>query len=448
MCWLPCFIADFPGGFRYDATGELYQTANGYNGNYPLLHSVIITRLLPALYKISGSYNTGIAVYVILQMLMIAGMYTHILSDFKKKRVNNMLLLGMLLYCSCFPVIQILVVQEVRDVLFSALLMYTIFLFYLMVSEKDKFFQGIGKPLLLGITFVLALLSRNNNTGNFMSMAVLATSLLIWLLNFKKYFRGATIFSLTSIIAYLLLGNILTMLCQPLAPANTSASLSIMSQPLARAYIYERESWTNEDVLELEKYISINELEYCPENADLTKSKLNIQNNLGDFIKFWCRIGKKYPRCYMDAILANTQNMWYPDSIIDGYKQIFTEIGQPYYNCDKNYYSITANLESPAIHKDLWPTLLNFYTQIGLYISFEKIPVISMLFSIGFQFWIVLNCLFYILYRKLHKLVFPVTIILGYMVISAFAPLVLLRYFAAVFLSMPMLLLFTLQPDL
>lgn len=445
ICWLPCFIADFPGGFRFDATGELYQTVYGYDGNYPLLHSVIVTRLLSTIYNITGSYNAGVAIYVIIQMIMISCMYMHIIYEFGKKSINKVLLFIAFLYCGCFPVIQILVVQEVRDVLFSALFMYAMFLFYLMVSDKKAFFISIRRPILLGFVFVLALLARNNNAGAIMWTAIVAVSIITWIVYRKEYFRGATAFSVTSIASYLLLEILLILLCQPLTPAKLGSSLSIMSQPLIRAYLYQNENWTEEEVAELSTYVDLDNIEYYSENADTTKSRIDIQNNFGDFIKFWCKIGFKFPGCYLDAILAHTQNMWYPDSVIDGYNQRFKEKG--YFGYEKCYYLIHESLEEPAVHMNLWPMALNYYKKICLYISFEKIPIVSMLFSIGFQFWVILNCLFYVTYRKLNKLILPLAMIGGYMLISACAPLVILRYFSAAFLAVPILIIFTFQPN-
>ncbi len=60
-----------------------------------------------------------------------------------------------------------------------------------------------------------------------------------------------------------------------------------------------------------------------------------------------------------------------------------------------------------------FPKVREYYKNIGLYISFEKIPIISMFFSIGFQFCIVLNCVFYIGYRRCKYLYLPVAIVLG-----------------------------------
>ena len=75
--WLPAFLADYPGGFRYDATAELAQVTEGlgFRGDYPLLHSAIVTLLLPAMHSLTGSWNTGVTVYVVIQMLLMAAMY-------------------------------------------------------------------------------------------------------------------------------------------------------------------------------------------------------------------------------------------------------------------------------------------------------------------------------------------------------------------------------------
>lgn len=444
ICWMPCFIANFPGGFVYDMKNEFNQITRGYNGNLPLLHSVIITRLLSFAYNITGSYNTGVAIYIVIQMLLISAMYTHILCKFYKQGANKILLMFILLYCGAFPVIQILVTQTVRDVMFSALLTYTVFLFYLLVSDREAFFNKIYTPILLAVMLTLALLSRNNNAGIIMIVILILASALVWIFNRKISLKGASAFSLICVGSYIFLSMILTALCQPLQPSDAKASLSVLSQPICRAYFMEQESWTDEELENFYKYFRMDGLRYVPENADPTKSRLHqMDEDLGNFFRFWCKIGKEHTLCYVDALLANTQDMWFPDSIIDGYQKAGAEAG-----FEKCYYSISGRNEEPVGHETFLPKVLNFYTQIGLFISFEKIPVISMLFSIGFQFWIVLNCVFYSIYRKNRQLYLPLAIIMGYIIISACVPLVLLRYFAALFLSMPMLIIFTVQPGI
>ncbi len=447
LMWLPAFIADFPGGFRYDATSEFNQIANGYNGNFPLLHSAIITHLLPFMYNLTGSYNSGITVYVSLQMIMISAMYTHIICTFAKRKINSVLLKIVFLYCGLFPVIQILVVQEVRDVLFSALLMYSVFLLYLLETDKESFFKKkIKNPLLLSITIVLTILSRNNNAKSVAYIIIFSLSFIIWLVNRKKYMIGATILSVSCIVLFFCFSTLLNLICQPFEPASQKGSLSLLSQSLARAYLMDE--WSPEEKKELSKWINVDKINYIPENADSTNGIILAEaGDKKEFLLFVAKTGLKHFNTFFEAVLANTQNMWFPPSVIDGYNQRFKQEGEPYWNWDKCYYSITSHIEEPAEHMNYLPSILNYYTQIGLNISFEKIPIISMLFSIGFQFWILLNCLFYNMFRRHKKLLLPLFIILAYMLISAFVPLILLRYFAAIFFCVPMLFVFTMQPS-
>ena len=110
--------------------------------------------------------------------------------------------------------------------------------------------------------------------------------------------------------------------------------------------------------------------------------------------------------------------------------------------------SIHACLQALTEHPDeLVLGVLDFYTSIGLRISFEKIPMISMLFSIGFQYWMLLNTFFHLIYRKKKELLLPVGMLLLYMLISSLVPLIVLRYFASVFLAIPLIVCITLQPE-
>ena len=133
-------------------------------------------------------------------------------------------------------------------------------------------------------------------------------------------------------------------------------------------------------------------------------------------------------------------------AVADGYKQYFTSPGDPYWDYDKNYFAIQPENEEPVEHLSLAPGILEYYTDIGLRISFEKIPVIRMFFSIGAQLWLTLGLFMYLWYRKKTKLLLPVGAMLLYMIGNAFVPVVLLRYFAGIFLCHPMIAAFLLQP--
>ncbi len=448
LCWLPAFLAEYPGGFRYDASAELAQATErlGFRGDYPMLHSAIVTSLLPLMHSLTGSWDTGVMVYVVLQMLLMAGMYTHILWTLIRKGVHRYVIRYALAYCALFPVVQMLVVQELRDVMFAALFTYTVFCLYLLRTEKERILGNPVKAAGCAVVMSLMFQSRNNNAGLPFLMLVILVSICIFLKNRKEYFRGAATWAASGIGSFLLIGWILSLICQPVLYGPTPASsMSLLSQPLSRAYLLEGENWPEEDRKTIAEYMDLEGMRYIPSYADDTKARIRV--NAIQYAAFCGKIGMKYPGIYLDAILAQTQKMWDPNAVIDGYNQYFTEPGDPYWGYDKCYFAITPENEEPVGHGNMLPWLLDFYTTIGLRISFEKVPVVRWFFSIGAQLWLVLLMFFYLWYRKKTKLLLPVGAMVLYMIGNAFVPLVLLRYFAGVFLCHPMIAAFLLQPE-
>ena len=448
LCWLPAFLAEYPGGFRYDASAELAQATErlGFRGDYPMLHSAIVTSLLPLMHSLTGSWDTGVMVYVVLQMLLMAGMYTHILRTLIRKGVHRYVIRYALAYCALFPVVQMLVVQELRDVMFAALFTYTVFCLYLLRTEKERILGNPVKAAGCAVVMSLMFQSRNNNAGIPFLMLVILVSICIFLKNRKEYFRGAATWAASGIGSFLLIGWILSLICQPVLYGPTPASsMSLLSQPLSRAYLLEGENWPEEDRKTIAEYMDLEGMRYIPSYADDTKARIRV--NAIQYAAFCGKIGMKYPGIYLDAILAQTQKMWDPNAVIDGYNQYFTEPGDPYWGYDKCYFAITPENEEPVGHGNMLPWLLDFYTTIGLRISFEKVPVVRWFFSIGAQLWLVLLMFFYLWYRKKTKLLLPVGAMVLYMIGNAFVPLVLLRYFAGVFLCHPMIAAFLLQPE-
>ena len=75
-------------------------------------------------------------------------------------------------------------------------------------------------------------------------------------------------------------------------------------------------------------------------------------------------------------------------------------------------------------------------------------PLVSLLFSTAFHFWLVLACLCVAVVTKARQLYLPLLVLVAYTLISFAVPIMLLRYFAALLLAFPFVLVVMLQPDL
>lgn len=444
VCWAPCYISTFPGNLVYDASYEYYQLQTGFTKSFPLLHSAIITRLFSLSEALTGSVNAGVALYVITQMMLAAALFATILRRFFLDGLHPLLTLGLAAYYALCPVVHLLVTCTTRDVLFIALLTCTVYQFYLLARDPHDYMSKTRHMITLSAVLVLTLLARNNNSGPLAIMLLLGVCVLICLIFGRRFIRNSLLFTASALGMFYAVTAVLTALCQPLYEAPPSSAMSILAQPIVRTHALHADEWTPEERTEFESYFNMETLEYVPQNADPAKGNLTVRyRNMREFLAFWIKMGLRYPGCYLDAVLVNTRQMWYPGVVIDGY----TVRGMfPAY--EKNYFYFGKYIEEIGSRLNLLPGVFAFYEDIGLNVSFERIPLVSMIFSIGFQVWLLLHCLFYAAYRKCYHLFWLLGIVLIYTICCACVPLVLLRYFGALFLVMPMIAAFTFCPDL
>ncbi len=76
LCWLPVFLAVYPGFFVYDAQDEYIQVATRtFSTHHPLVHVLLLGGVVCGIHKLTDSYNMGIACYTVFQMAAAAGVF-------------------------------------------------------------------------------------------------------------------------------------------------------------------------------------------------------------------------------------------------------------------------------------------------------------------------------------------------------------------------------------
>ena len=72
ICWIPCFLATYPGVFAYDGVTQIFDVAGGrLSALHPVLHSYFIAGCF-AIGALFDSLRAGMAIYSILQMLFFS----------------------------------------------------------------------------------------------------------------------------------------------------------------------------------------------------------------------------------------------------------------------------------------------------------------------------------------------------------------------------------------
>lgn len=430
VCWLPAYIGAFPGNFTYDAQAEAGQITGGFSGDFPLIHSFLVTTALSFSQKITGSLVCGIAILTAAQALFLAWIFSYMVTTFYRNGVNGVLLLCSLAYIALSPGIAIFAVSLVRDVLFGALVTFCVVMLYQIVVEKHAFWNT-NKPYLFGVVLALTLLSRNNSSAIAFLLILIAVCVVI-LVVVKTPKKKIIAMSVTALLTYCMIQGGLYILLRPGQPSdNTTFSLPV--QQLAKV---ANSCTLDEAEKEKMDWVFPDGVEYCPGFSDASKTVVSMktEDDWSVFWDIWKYFGKRYKNIYLTAFFESTVDFWYPNAVIDGYNPYVPS----YADYDKCWFAFSAQDGRWGYQANEFNRICNsFYNTIGLYISFEKIPVLSMLFSIGFQFWFIVNDFLFLLYRKRYGLLLPIAVLLVYCVITALTPLILVRYTCAIFMTMP-----------
>ena len=447
ICWLPCYLSIYPGNFSYDSGIEYNQCAYGYNNAMPFLHSFLLVNVLLKSMVVTGSATIGIAVLTIGQMFLLSGLFAAILRYFYKTGVNSALLVIMLGYYAAFPTIHLLATCPIRDVLFSALLTLCVFETAVAMKAREKFFSS-GRIIGAAFTVTLTVLARNNSNSNLAYVLLLIVCLLVFLWAGTRFRRKAVWFGLCLFSSYFVLATLLSLSCQPQTTLPRSTSLSVMTQPITRAYLETGDTWSEEELEKYEYYFATDGLLYAEGLGDISASKLKttVDSNgsrMG-FLEFWLQTGAKHPGSYLNAWLANTKPLWYPGAAIDGYNYEGS-LYPTYKDYERSYFSFSDYLDVPAQFDGKLPAVHSFYAHIAHDISFEKIPVVAWFFSPAFYVWVLLCCLFFALYRKDGSTLPALGILMLYVVVSMLVPVILVRYFAALFFAFPLVVFITVK---
>ncbi|MBQ3373179.1 MAG: hypothetical protein IJG40_08630 [Oscillospiraceae bacterium] len=441
ICWLPCYLSIFPGNFSYDSGIEYNQCAYGYNDAMPFLHSFLLVRILLKSMAKTGSVAIGVAVLTIGQMILLSGLFAVILRHFYRAGVSRVLLIIILVYYALFPTIHLLATCPIRDVLFSGLLTLSVFEVYLAVKEKEAFFRSRWRRIGAAGTVALTVLARNNSNSKAVYLLLLLIGILVFLWAGREFRRGAAWFSAGVFVTYFVLSTALSAACQPQTSLPSYTSLSFLTQPIARAYVETGDSWNAEELEEYGHYFETDDLLYVEGLGDISASKLKTTadesgSKIG-FLRFWLRTGARHPGSYLNAWLANTKALWYPGAVIDGYNYEGS-LYPTYKDYERSYFSFSEFLDSPARFDGKLPAVHRFYASIAHDISFEKIPVVRQVFSIGFYVWMLLFAVFAAFYRRDYAVLPALGILLIYVLVSMLVPVILVRYFAALFFAFPM----------
>lgn len=452
LCWLPVLLAVYPGFFVYDAQEEWLQVASrNFTTHHPLVHVLMLGGIVCAVHKVTGSYNLGIACYMAVQMMIVAGCFTYLHIFMRRRKVAKGVRIVSLLYFAFFPVIVMFTLCSAKDTIFTAALLMLLLALLDLGSDRDAFFASRKKMTFFVLSALVMMLFRRNGVYAF---AVMAAVLLFYLNrtrdgqafdregNVRKsvgsnlYLRRMGLLLGMIFGAYFLISSSLTLLLNAKNEENQEI-LTVPIQQLARTYKFNPEAFSPEDIRALHEVLPEEALVlYNPKLSDPVK--VHFQNSVYDkdklrYAKLWLKIGLRKPLSYVNAWLMNSYGFWYPDTVIDVYSgnTVFT-----FTYGDSSYFGY--EVEEPGYRDSKIPWLDKAYRKLSLEISQEKVPIYSMLYSPGGLFWCIAFVFATMLYRRKYHIVMPYLMVLLVWLTVILGPTYLPRYVLIFWFGLPL----------
>ncbi len=408
--YIPYMLLSYPAIHMGDTCNQLAQGYNflegtsGYlklidesvrlNGHHPILHTLYLHLCMVIGDTVFGSYNIGIFLVSVTQMLCIVMTVAYALSVMVKAGIKFEAVFVTMLYYMLTPRMQNYMFLITKDVFTAcALLIFGISIWQLQKKGEDK-----RSYLLFTVSGMCLTLFRND--GKY----IVLVSVLALLLFVKKRRKKAAVCGVLIMLVTVLLFGVL-MPAFKITPASRREALSLPFQQTAR-YIrdYEQEvtQAEQEAISKVLRYDVLAE-KYVPENGDFVKENFNEEASaaeLSAYFKVWWGMLKKHPEVYLEAALNNYYNYFYPGG----------ELAQAYTYEQSAVFMTYVNDALDEIGMSIhYPQWSHKYQQMyeTLREKVFELPVLSVFKSSALYVWTLILWFFYLVKNKRTKLVLP-----------------------------------------
>lgn len=383
IVWSPIFLRYYPGIATPDSSSQIYQTVgiDKVTDHHPFAHTAIISVFINIGTKLFNSVETGIALYSIFSMCFLATGFSLVLNYLKQIKVPSIVRLVILLWYMFYPINAIYSITMWKDIIFAGIVPLLIIQYMRLIFDTENFLKNKLNIFLCILISVFTIIIRHNG----LYMILLSCPFVIIVL--RKYWKKVVplflaIFIINSVYNFTIY-NILK-----IPKGSVVEMLSIPLQQIARVEKYHRDELNDETMEKINKlFIKENIGDYYnPTLSDDVKWSVDedyLGNNKKEFISLWLQLLRPYFKDYVESFISNSYGYYYPEA--------------------KNWVYSEATMgeklgieQHPIIKSD----------KISEYIgktSSRDNPVASMLFSVGFIFWVIIACLGYKIYKKEYK---------------------------------------------
>lgn len=431
LAWSIYFLAYYPGILSYDFAPQIIQYIQGQiTTHHPALHTLLVGYMWKLGFVGFGNANLGIALYCILQMLVLSLVYLRGAYLLLKSGAGMFKYICYSAFVAFFPLNGFMVCTVTKDVLFAA---FVLLLVMTVLEISFARFDKIPKTtyLLFGIGIAGTCIFRNN--GKYALLGLLVALLWLYLsdkANAQKHFRVLLIAVVVFLSTLFVVKGVEIVF--RFEEGSKREMLSVPIQQMARAAVNNHETMDEELLQYIEASIGTAYVEkYRPEIADPVKDTFDVQAALGEpstFVKNYFKMLVKYPKDFFMAFIE----------LNAGYL-FFWDESCAWINGDMGYIQTEVNevfLESIGITNEsklpkLYEYLQNWTTK-NLYLNNI---ILRVLLAPAWYFYFAIGYFVYALFKKNKKHISIAFFIAAYFVTLFLGPGVMVRYAYPVMIS-------------
>lgn len=453
LCYLPGYLAYYPGICTYDITIQMEQiVGDSYITHHPLAHTLLVG-LFMRLGAALGDVNTGIALYTAIQMLSLALAFAAGIAWLRSLEAGTVQIVLVWLWGCLFPFHFYMGITATKDVFFTIFFILQLICFCQMLHRGENRLAWDRWDIGYLLSTIGMALFRNNGI-----YALLPVVFFLAVGSIRRHrMRRLLLRLLLGTMAGILLGGLGLSLLARLAEAQQGDKremLSIPIQQLARTMIYhggvgvlgedddtmeERDKRLVDDFILDEAYRG-----YRPDIADPVKKHTYThvaRYRTREFLQTYLHLFARYPGDYFNAAFAVNMGYYYIGD------ESHAHINENGVDQGLGYIQtrwVEHELRDYGIYKDSkWESLhqvMERYADQNLYL---RIPVLRWIMIPGIYLWFWLFLADWLWIRKKYLLMLPVSFVAGYYLTLALGPAVQLRYLYPIMAAAPFLFVYT-----
>lgn len=313
-------LLSYPGTLCWDVIGQIEQVTKntGYSTHHPLLHTLLVGGLVQFGKNELGSYEIGLFLYMIVQMLMLVTALSATISVLAKRKMKFIYLLILLLLYVVTPFYTNIVSVAIKDVPYSAFFVGYMIL-YVRLLEKPSYIKNLGFLTNFILLQMGVILSRNNGL-----YVVVLCGIGAFIYLYKSYdWKEKVAYICSAFLVSVAVSKLIVFVLMQLTGAVKGSSAEMFSIPFQQTARYlqlyqdeisEEERTAIENVL---GDVSTVAASYNPLISDHVKMLYNKEattEQVVAYFKVWAKMFFQHPGTYVEAFFVHIYGWFSPNA--------------------------------------------------------------------------------------------------------------------------------------